>query len=316
LNTSAYYPIKSSLSLCSGVVIFLCSYFTLGSHMNILSIQSHVVFGHAGNSAAVFPMQCMGANVWPIHTVQFSNHTQYGHWAGMVMPEAQISELTAGIALTGQLAQCNAVLSGYIGSAAQGKHILAALQMVRAANPLAIYHCDPVMGHPLKGCIVAPGVAEFLIEKAILEANIVSPNQLELEMIVGRSLSSLSEIVTACHEVLARGPQTILIKHLHYQSKDPASFEMLALSNDEAWLIRRPILAFDKEPVGVGDMTSALFLASLLAGKSISAALEHTTAAVYGVLLETASQSRYELAVVDARQEYTKPSHTLHAIRL
>ncbi|MGL4602641.1 MAG: pyridoxal kinase PdxY [Iodobacter sp.] len=284
--------------------------------MNILSVQSHVVFGHAGNSAAVFPMQCMGANVWPLHTVQFSNHTQYGHWAGMVLPESQISELTAGIAATGHLAECNALLSGYIGSAGQGEHILAALQQLREANPLAIYHCDPVMGHPLKGCIVAPGVAEFLIEKAIPQANIVSPNQLELEMIVGRKLNTLAEIVAACHELLARGPQTILIKHLSYQEKDPGCFEMLALTADEAWLIRRPILEFAKEPVGVGDMTSALFLVNLLAGKSLSAALEHTTAAVYGVLRETARQGRYELAVVDARQEYIAPSQPLQAIAI
>ncbi len=284
--------------------------------MNILSIQSHVVFGHAGNSAAVFPMQCMGVNVWPLHTVQFSNHTQYGHWAGMVMPEAQISELVAGIAKTGQLAECNALLSGYIGNAGQGEHILKALQLVREANPLAIYHCNPVMGHPLKGCIVAPSVAEFLIEKVIPQANIVSPNQLELEMITGRTLHSLGDIVAACHELLAKGPQTILIKHLHYQGKKTSDFEMLALTADEAWLIRRPILEFDKEPVGVGDMTSAIFLASLLSGKPIVEALEHTTAAVYGVLLETARQSRYELAVVAARQEYISPSLPLFATRI
>ena len=48
---------------------------------HLLAIQSHVVFGHAGNSAAVFPMQRIGVNVWPLNTVQFSNHTQYGQWA-------------------------------------------------------------------------------------------------------------------------------------------------------------------------------------------------------------------------------------------
>ena len=42
---------------------------------NILAIQSHVVYGHAGNSAAEFPMRRLGANVWPLNTVQFSNHT-------------------------------------------------------------------------------------------------------------------------------------------------------------------------------------------------------------------------------------------------
>ena len=45
--------------------------------LSVLSIQSHVVYGHVGNSAAVFPLQRMGAEVWPVHTVQFSNHTGY-----------------------------------------------------------------------------------------------------------------------------------------------------------------------------------------------------------------------------------------------
>ena len=49
-----------------------------GAMKNVISIQSHVVYGAAGNSAAVFPMQRLGLNVWPIHTVQFSNHTQVG----------------------------------------------------------------------------------------------------------------------------------------------------------------------------------------------------------------------------------------------
>ena len=43
--------------------------------MNLLSIQSHVAYCHVGNAAAVFPLQRMGVEVWPVHTVQFSNHT-------------------------------------------------------------------------------------------------------------------------------------------------------------------------------------------------------------------------------------------------
>ncbi len=60
---------------------------------NILSIQSHVVFGHAGNSAAEFPMRRMSANVWPLNTVQFSNHTQYGQWTGSVMDASYLNDI-------------------------------------------------------------------------------------------------------------------------------------------------------------------------------------------------------------------------------
>ncbi|MCP9758010.1 pyridoxal kinase PdxY [Aquitalea sp. S1-19] len=281
--------------------------------MNILSIQSHVVYGHAGNSAAVFPMQRMGANVWPLHTVQFSNHTQYGRWAGMVMPSTEIASLAGGIAAIDALHECSAVLSGYIGSAEQGGQILDAVRQVKAANPAALYHCDPVMGHPAKGCIVASGVAEFLVNEALPVADIVSPNQLELEIIAGRALPTLADIVAAARAVLTMGPRVVLIKHLHYADKQPERFEMLAVSNDEAWLIARPIFDFARDPVGVGDMTSGLFLVGLLSGKSLRQALEHCAAAVYGMLQETQRLGRYELAVVAAQREYESPTHMFAA---
>src|SRR6188472_4024991 len=93
--------------------------------MNILSIQSHVAYGHVGNAAAVFPLQRMGVEVWPIHTVQFSNHTGYGAWTGRVFDGATIAELVEGIAHRGVLAHCDGVLSGYMGSAEIGIAILA-----------------------------------------------------------------------------------------------------------------------------------------------------------------------------------------------
>lgn len=281
--------------------------------MNILSIQSHVVYGHAGNSAAVFPMQRMGASVWPLHTVQFSNHTQYGRWAGMVLPPEQISELSAGIAAIDALGECNAVLSGYIGSAEQGGQILDAVRQVKAANPQALYHCDPVMGHPAKGCIVAPGVAEFLVDEALPVADIVSPNQLELEIISGRTLPTLADIVTAARALLARGPRVVLVKHLHYDARPGDEFQMLAVNTDGAWLIGRPMFEFAREPVGVGDMTSGLFLVGLLAGKGVREALEHAASAVCGVLETTHRLGRYELAVVAAQQEYETPSRRFAA---
>src|SRR6202035_4227430 len=61
--------------------------------MNILSIQSWVADGHVGNASAVFPLQRLGAEVWAINTVQFSNHTGYGHWTGDVFTGAQVRAL-------------------------------------------------------------------------------------------------------------------------------------------------------------------------------------------------------------------------------
>ena len=127
--------------------------------MNILSIQSHVAYGHVGNSAAVFPLQRMGVEVWPIHTVQFSNHTGYGKWQGRVFDAALIRELVGGIEQRGVLGECDGVLSGYMGGADIGAAILDAVATVKRANPSAKYCCDPVIGDVGRGVYVREGIA-------------------------------------------------------------------------------------------------------------------------------------------------------------
>ncbi|MFF7707301.1 pyridoxal kinase PdxY [Pseudomonas sp. NPDC007930] len=274
---------------------------------HLLAIQSHVVFGHAGNSAAAFAVQRMGVNVWPLNTVQFSNHTQYGHWTGQVLDCEQIPSLVAGIAAIGELAQCDAVLSGYLGSAAQGEAILEVVQRVKAANPKAIYLCDPVMGHPEKGCIVAPEVSAFLLEGALPKADVLCPNQLELNTFCGRQAQSLEECVSMARSLLAKGPSTVLVKHLFYPGKRVEDFEMLLVTAAGAWLLRRPLLAFPKAPVGVGDLTSGLFLARLLLGDGPVQAMEAAGAAVHEVLLETQACASYELQLVRAQDRIAHP---------
>ncbi|AHG22399.1 pyridoxamine kinase [Chania multitudinisentens RB-25] len=284
---------------------------------NILSIQSHVVFGHAGNSAAEFPMRRMGVNVWPLNTVQFSNHTQYGQWTGCVMPASHLTEITQGIAAIDKLKSCDAVLSGYIGSPEQGGHILEIVRQVKQANPNAWYFCDPVMGHPEKGCIVAPGVAEFLCQQALPYSDIVAPNLLELELLSGQEVSSVEQAVKVARELIAKGPKVVLVKHLSRAGYQPNSFEMLLITADEAWHISRPLVDFGaRQPVGVGDLTSGLLLVNLLKGAALDKALEHVTAAVYDVMLMTQTMGEYELQVVAAQDCIVQPRGEFKAVKL
>ncbi|QPT15557.1 pyridoxal kinase PdxY [Serratia rubidaea] len=284
---------------------------------NILSIQSHVVFGHAGNSAAEFPMRRMGVNVWPLNTVQFSNHTQYGRWTGCVMPASHLSEIAQGIADIDQLRRCDAVLSGYIGSPEQGGHILDIVRQVKQANPDAWYCCDPVMGHPEKGCIVAPGVAEFLCQQALPCSDMVAPNVLELEQLSQREIASVEQAVDAARALIARGPKVVLVKHLSRAGYRHDAFEMLLVTAEEAWHISRPLVDFgSRQPVGVGDLTSGLLLVNLLQGKALDQALEHVTAAVYEVMLTTKEMGEYELQVVAAQDYIVNPRCHFAAVKL
>ena len=262
-------------------------------------------------------MRRLGVNVWPLNTVQFSNHTQYGKWAGCVMPPSHLTEVVQGIADIGQLKRCDAVLSGYLGSAEQGEHILGIVRQVKAANPSAKYFCDPVMGHPEKGCIVAPGVAEFHVRHALPASDIIAPNLVELEILCEHPVNSVEEAVSASRELIAQGPEVVLVKHLARAGLSQDRFEMLLVTKEDAWHISRPLVDFGpRQPVGVGDVTSGLLLVKLLQGATVRDALEHVTAAVYEIMIATKEMQEYELQVVAAQDRIAKPEHYFSATQL
>jgi pyridoxine kinase len=273
---------------------------------NVLSIQSHVVFGHAGNSAAVFPMRRLGVNVWPLNTVQFSNHTQYGHWTGSAIDAGQMSDLVDGIGAIGVLPRCDAVLSGYLGTTGQAEAVIDIVRAVKAANPHARYFCDPVMG-AVNGCRVEPGIQTFLVEHMPEVADAMMPNHIELQRLVGREIETTEEAVAACREVLRRGPKLILVKHLLDRNSPADRFNMLVVTQHEAWVAQRPLYPFARQPVGVGDVTSAVFTARLMLGDALRPAFEHTVAAVNAVVKATWDAGRYELEIVAAQDQIARP---------
>lgn len=275
---------------------------------NVLSIQSHVVYGHAGNSAAVFPMQRLGVQVWPIHTVQFSNHTQYGQWQGQALRDEDISLLPQGLAAIGVLSSCDAVLTGYLGSVEQAARVLDAVAQVKAANPAALYLCDPVMSHDAKRCVVDAGIERFLQREMPRAADILAPNHTELEKLAGGALRTFDEALEACRSLLELGPSVILVKHLEFVGKPADRFDMLAVTREEAWHGHRPLYPFDLPPVGVGDLLSGIFLARLLQSGSVRTAFEHALAASDGVMRLTRETDSYELQLILAQDEIARPS--------
>ncbi|MDO4430968.1 MAG: pyridoxal kinase PdxY [Lonepinella koalarum] len=283
---------------------------------HILSIQSHVVYGYAGNKAATFPMQLNGVDVWALNTVQFSNHTQYGKWGGMVMPKEQIGDIVQGIDNIGALEKCDAILSGYIGSAEQVQEIANAVDFVKSRNPKAIYLCDPVMGHPDKGCIVADGVREGLIEIAMPKADIITPNLVELRELSGLIVENFEQALEAVKVILTKGPKTVLVKHLSKVSQNTDKFEMLLATQEGIWLLSRPLYEFAKEPVGVGDLTAGLFLANLLNGKSALEAFEFTGNAVNDVMAKTYELGCYELQLIAARHLIMQPASQYKTVKI
>lgn len=279
--------------------------------MNLLSIQSHVAYGHVGNSAAVFPLQRLGVEVWPIHTVQFSNHTGYGAWRGDVFDARLIREVMQGIEERGVLPRCSGVLSGYMGSADTGAAILDAVDRVKAANSGARYCCDPVIGDVGRGVFVRPGIPEFMRERAVPAADVVTPNQFELEHLSGLTTNTIAAITKACGAIHAMGPKQVLVTSVHVEDTPSDAIELFASGPDGRYRLRTPKL--DISVNGAGDAIAALFFAHLLFSGSTAEALSRAASSVFGLLKRTSKSGSREILLVDAQDEFVKPSRMFHA---
>lgn len=279
--------------------------------MNILSIQSHVAFGHVGNAAATFPLQRIGVEVWPIHTVQFSNHTGYGNWKGRVFDAGMIGEVVAGIEQRGVLGACDGILSGYMGSADIGAAILDAVRTVKRSNPGAKYCCDPVIGDVGRGIFVREGIPEFMRDKAVPAADLITPNQFELDYLSKRPSGTLSQTRDAVKAVRGLGPRAVLVTSLHTQDTPDNSIDLLASDDSGCFIVRTPKLPLAVN--GAGDAIAALFFVHYLRSGEISESLSLAASSIFGVLAKTAETGAREIQLVAAQEEIVKPSRLFEA---
>jgi pyridoxine kinase len=282
--------------------------------LSILSIQSHVAYGHVGNAAAVFPLQRIGCEVWPIHTVQFSNNTGYPDWRGQAFDAKMIDDCVAGIAARGALARCDAILSGYMGSAEIGAAIVRAATAVRAENAQAIYCCDPVLGDVGRGLYVKEGVAAFMRERAVSAATILTPNHFELDLLSGLPSTDINGARHALRALHARGPRVIVVTSVTLDSTPSDAIDVIVSEKDALWRVRTP-----RAPIsvnGAGDVFAALFLAHWLPKRSAPEAIALAASSVYGLVAATAKAGSRELEIVAAQEEFVRPSRLFVAEKL
>ena len=293
---------------------------------NILSIQSAVAYGHVGNSAAVFPLQRIGHEVWPVYTVNYSNHTGYGQWQGPIIPAADVASVIAGVGERGAFSLIDALLSGYQGSSEIADVIVDAVAQVKEANPAAIYACDPVMGNAKSGCHVADDIPPLLRSKVVPVADVITPNQFELGYLVEQDAADLDSTLRAAAAAREMGPSVVLVTSVERPDAPEDVVEMIAVDDAGAWIVQTPRLPFKRN--GSGDVTAALFTGHYLnaraagaAGQSASAsgaasvgesapiaeALAKTASSVYDMLKLTFEADSRELKLVEAQEFYANP---------
>jgi pyridoxine kinase len=273
--------------------------------VKILSIQSAVAYGHVGNSAAVFPLQRIGVEVLPVYTVNFSNHTGYGAWRGPLISPDDVRDVIAGIEDRGVFGSIDVVLSGYQGGEGIGDVIIDAVSRVKAANPSAIYACDPVMGNAKSGCFVAPAIPELLRERVVPVADIITPNQFELGFLTGTDPHTLDETLASADAVRATGPRTVLVTSVERPDREEGTIEMLVADDEGAWIVQTPLLPMKAN--GSGDVTAALFTAHYRRTGDAADALARTTSSVFDLLERTHLSGERELQLVEAQEAYAHP---------
>ena len=282
--------------------------------MKILSIQSAVAFGHVGNSAAVFPLQRIGVEVLPVYTVNFSNHTGYGAWRGPLISPDDVREVLLGIEDRGVFPQIDVVLSGYQGGEGIADVILETVQRVKAANPAAVYSCDPVMGNAKSGCFVAPAIPVLLRDRVVPAADIITPNQFELGFLTDTEPDTLESTLASVELVRATGPRTVLVTSVERPDREDGTIEMLAVDDSGAWLVQTPHIPMKAN--GSGDVTAALFTAHYRRTRDLADALARTTSSVFDLLTRTHESGERELQLVESQEAYANPRMQFEARRV
>ncbi len=268
----------------------------------ILSFQSRVVWGHVGNSVAEFALRRAGVDVWPIDTVCLSHHPGHGRCRGRVREPEELAELVIGLEDIGALAQCRAVLSGYLGSWRNGGVVLDAVARLGRARPDALFCCDPVMGDHDVGFYVDEALIRFFRDQAVAAADILMPNHFELQTLAQAELPTLPAVLAAADRLRRQGPKVLLVSSLP-DADAPSRLGTLLMTAGETWLATTPRLPMPAR--GAGDLLAAQFLARWLRDPEPPQCLAGAVAATFAVLAATGDAP--ELRLVAAQQQMAAP---------
>ena len=261
--------------------------------MAILTIHSHVSCGHVGNSAAVYPLQRLGHEVWPVHTVLLSHHPGHGRWHGSKLKASNVETVLDGLDEHGILSRCDAVLTGYLSSSDIGEVVLKGWQKVRNANSKSLIACDPILGDKIEGLYVTKNLVQFYLKKAIPQADLIFPNQFELELLTGMEVKNPPGAVKAARYLISKGPKIVVATSIPAGQK----LATVLVTPNSAWQIKTPRLELIAK--GAGDVFAALYLGNFLAQdiapeEALSAAVNTT----YRILKNTETDNLPELALL------------------
>ncbi|XP_073836417.1 pyridoxal kinase [Musca autumnalis] len=297
------------------------------SKRRVLSIQSHVVHGYVGNKSATFPLQVLGFEVDAINSVQFSNHTGYSTVKGQVLQEKELVDLFDGLESNGLLKCYSHLLTGYIGNASFLRQVAKIVTKLRANDPNVIYVCDPVMGDD--GQMYVPKeLLPIYREEIIPLADIITPNQYEVELLTEMKISNEQDIWKAIDWFHGRGIDTVAISSSDL-GKPGELRAFLSKHNGPRYALNIPKQGTNISFTGTGDLFASLFLAHSYQtpATQLATAMERTIATLQAVIKRTlesmpadiiegkrkVTSFERELKLIQSKVDIENPNVQLHA---
>lgn len=264
--------------------------------MQVISIQSQVVHGHVGNSAAVYPLQAAGFEVAAVPTTLLSNHPHYPTMRGRVLEADLVADLLLGVEERQLPQQAAAILTGYMGSVGNASVVVDFLRRARRLNPDFVLTCDPVIGDDDLGVFVEDGLIERFRDELTPMADIVTPNQFELGRLVGERPDTVEGLRAAADQLSRRGTGRVVVTGCVLADTRDGEVETVALEGGKAHRTSIPRLPI--RPSGTGDLFTAFMTTWLLKGASLAGAAERATRDVQRVLRRTLDAGAFEMRII------------------
>lgn len=281
------------------------------SPVDVITVQSQLVYGHAGNSAAVPPLRALGLRVAEVPTTLLSNAPFYSTLRGRMLPADWLAELLQGASERGLPERARALVSGYFGTVDNGQVFAQWARRVLADNRQLEYWLDPVIGDTHTGPYVEPALEAVFREQLVPLATVVTPNAFELGRLTGRDALAQDDAIAAARELLQRGPRWVIA---HSVQGEPGQLVTLAVSADEVWRWSSEHLPVDV--AGTGDVLLALAMAFVLRGEPMPMAISRAIAGVHAALEATLAAGVEEFDVLSAAPAAQLPPGRFRGQRL
>lgn len=257
-----------------------------------------------------------------INSVHFSNHTGYKDgWEGDVLEGHQLRKILQGLERNGLLKNVGHMLTGYIGSESFLRAVLDVLQALRSVRDVR-FVCDPVLGD----------AGEFYVPRELVKvyrdhviplANVVTPNQFEVEQLTGIAVRTIQDALRACAALHDMGPKLVFITSMVLKNDDTIAIlasQKTESGESKAWRIDSPLLP--GQYTGTGDLCTALLLGhTAITPMDLPGVMEHVANTMFAVIQRTHqcsgdSIASRELRLIQSKADIENPPSSFKAYRI